>query len=581
MSTVESEPVEIADRLYWVGSYLDDDEFQCHSYLLDAGDESVLFDPGSKLTIDETLRKVERIIPFEKIRYFVCHHQDPDIVGAMPLLDEKIERSDAALVSHWRASALLKHLGLRMPFWLIEQHDWTLEVEGRRLEFHLTPYLHFPGAFVTFDPATGTLLSSDLFGGFSDEPGLFAENESFFAGVRSFHEHYMPGRDALLHSLLRLEKLGVQRIAPQHGKIIREPFVEFAFRELKQLECGLYLHAELETDVRRLLDLNDAVRAMVDGMAGERDFSGLCRHLATQAARVLPLRELHFLATDGDGLVEFAPATHFRGVRRAEPHWLSASAGESVDEWRQRHRGLHHVCDEHNPRRVEVPLFSVDDRRIAGVAAFELTRDADVSADLDHAFEALAPPLGVALERELVVRRISRERDEIYERSVRDPLTGLYTRRYLNEVVRRLVSRHDRTESAGFATIVFDIDHFKQVNDRHGHLVGDAVLRGFADLLRSCTRGEDIAVRFGGEEFVVVAGHTDGRGATILADRLRMLLAGVEFASEKEAFRVTCSAGIALHRQGETFERLLARADQELYAAKESGRNRTCVAWHD
>jgi flavorubredoxin len=68
------EPIQIADRIYWVGHYLPNDPFQCHAYLIENGDQSVLFDPGSKLTFKYTLRKIEKIISFNNIKYFVCHH---------------------------------------------------------------------------------------------------------------------------------------------------------------------------------------------------------------------------------------------------------------------------------------------------------------------------------------------------------------------------------------------------------------------------------------------------------------------------------------------------------------------------
>ena len=83
--------VEIANRVWWVGHYLPGDKFQCHVYLIENGNESVLIDPGSQLTFDGTLRKIEEVMPFSQIRYFICHHQDPDIAGAMSLVEQKIE----------------------------------------------------------------------------------------------------------------------------------------------------------------------------------------------------------------------------------------------------------------------------------------------------------------------------------------------------------------------------------------------------------------------------------------------------------------------------------------------------------
>jgi len=122
--------VEIANRVWWVGHYLPGDKFQCHVYLIENGNESVLIDPGSQLTFDGTLRKIEEVMPFSQIRYFICHHQDPDIAGAMSLVEQKIEREDCLLITHWRVAALLKHYALITPFWLIEE-NWLETGTGK------------------------------------------------------------------------------------------------------------------------------------------------------------------------------------------------------------------------------------------------------------------------------------------------------------------------------------------------------------------------------------------------------------------------------------------------------------------
>ena len=91
--------------------------------------------------------------------------------------------------------------------WLVEDNGWRLDLEDRSLDFLFTPYVHFPGAFCTFDPVSQVLFSSDLFGGFSDADRIFAESTDDFDDVRIFHEHYMPGREFLTHALEQLHVL--------------------------------------------------------------------------------------------------------------------------------------------------------------------------------------------------------------------------------------------------------------------------------------------------------------------------------------------------------------------------------------
>ena len=213
-------PVEIADRIWWVGHYLENDSFQCHCYLIENGKDSILLDPGSRLTFNYTLDKIEQIIPFSDIKYFIVHHQDPDITGALDTIDKLITRDDAVILSHWRAIALLKHLDLKMPLKCVEEMGWELTAGEREFSFIFTPYLHFPGAFCTFDKKTGSLFSSDIAGGFTEGFSLFAEDESYLESVRLFHEHYMPSREILAAAVTKFQELPLKRILPQHGSII-------------------------------------------------------------------------------------------------------------------------------------------------------------------------------------------------------------------------------------------------------------------------------------------------------------------------------------------------------------------------
>ena len=148
-----------------------------------------------------------------------------------------------------------------------------------------------------------------------------------------------------------------------------------------------------------------------------------------------------------------------------------------------------------------------------------------------------------------------------------DALTGLPNRRALDDVLPREMARALRTASP-LCLAIIDIDHFKAYNDTYGHLAGDAVLRDCAAAWDSQLRGEDTILRFGGEEFLVVLPECGADDATEIVERLRAATAA----------RQTCSAGLAMWRPGETVDDLVGRADQALYEAKESGRDRLVSA---
>ena len=150
-----------------------------------------------------------------------------------------------------------------------------------------------------------------------------------------------------------------------------------------------------------------------------------------------------------------------------------------------------------------------------------------------------------------------------------DVLTGLLNRRALFERLSQAAL------APGHAVVVFDLDRFKSVNDRYGHAVGDAVLRGFAEALRLNTREGDIAARTGGEEFVLVLRDASLPLATSTAERIRALFAESHVETARGPARTTASAGVALAgEEPETFEQVLHRADTSLYRAKHGGRDR-------
>jgi hypothetical protein len=93
-------PIEITERVWWVGRYTPGDPFQCHAYLIERGDESVPLDPGGPMIFDHVLEKVEAVVGFDRVRWFVCHHQDPDITASLPRIDSMVTRPDAAVIVH-------------------------------------------------------------------------------------------------------------------------------------------------------------------------------------------------------------------------------------------------------------------------------------------------------------------------------------------------------------------------------------------------------------------------------------------------------------------------------------------------
>jgi two-component system cell cycle response regulator len=168
---------------------------------------------------------------------------------------------------------------------------------------------------------------------------------------------------------------------------------------------------------------------------------------------------------------------------------------------------------------------------------------------------------------------------ETYALTVRDPLTGAFNRRHLNERMESEVA-YSRRHGTPLSLVLLDVDHFKQLNDEHGHAVGDEALKLLALSLNALTRHEDVLARYGGEEFALVARGID-RGATLaLAERMRQGVEGQPLQTESGPISLTVSIGIAYSENGEgiTAQQLFEAADRALYASKDAGRNRVSIA---
>ena len=199
-----------------------------------------------------------------------------------------------------------------------------------------------------------------------------------------------------------------------------------------------------------------------------------------------------------------------------------------------------------------------------------------------RSLEGFCGPEAEALEELLLESAkhiaLAMKKDEDDRKAITDGLTNLFIKRHFLVTLEKL-----RAESAsqgqGFCLVLCDIDHFKKVNDTHGHLSGDMILKGVAGVLRKALRGGDTAFRYGGEEMALLLPNASLESAEQTAERLRVAIAKATFLGEKgQTVPITISLGIAQHQPGLTGESLISRADRALYASKQNGRNR-CTRW--
>jgi len=189
--------------------------------------------------------------------------------------------------------------------------------------------------------------------------------------------------------------------------------------------------------------------------------------------------------------------------------------------------------------------------------------------------EKLSNIIDVALDKWTRLQQAMADKEKLEKLATFDSLTGLYNRRAILGKLRELINLANRYKE-DFSLSMLDIDHFKKVNDRYGHLTGDEVLEEIATLIRQNIRDTDIVGRYGGEEFIIILPKTTLSSAWVVAERLRSIIEKAEMKdSAGNIFAITVSQGLAGWERGEDAYSLISCADEALYKAKEKGRN--CV----
>jgi two-component system, cell cycle response regulator len=176
-----------------------------------------------------------------------------------------------------------------------------------------------------------------------------------------------------------------------------------------------------------------------------------------------------------------------------------------------------------------------------------------------------------------MTQTLSARSETLEQAALTDGLTGMQNRRYFDDALKEYLEEFRRIQKP-IGLIVLDLDHFKMVNDTHGHDVGDEVLRQVSGCLKNFTRYHDIAARLGGEEFAVVAPNMEMEGLVKFAERIRRAVSDLVIQSGNVRIKVTTSVGLAVWDGKEDPDGFYRRADKMLYQAKRLGRNRVCAA---
>ena len=250
-------PVEIADGIFWIGFFDRQTGLHCNPYLIVDGDEAIVIDGGSRPDFPTVMMKILQTgLSPQKIKALIYQHYDPDLCGSIPNFEDMIKRDDLQLISAIENFMFIRHYAVHSQLYPIKKNGYKFSFSsGRTLKFIPTPYSHSPGSFVTFDPVSKVLFTSDLFGSDSIEWELFLKLENHcmecvsvekcprkfencpIRDIEAFHKTVMPSEKALKYALNSLLEVPFKMIAPQHGSILSDDkIITYVIKHLASLK---------------------------------------------------------------------------------------------------------------------------------------------------------------------------------------------------------------------------------------------------------------------------------------------------------------------------------------------------------
>lgn len=495
-----SRVAEIAQGIYWVGGSGQAGGLNCNPYLIVDGKEAVLIDPGSVLDFEDVYQNVLSLIPLEKIKYVILHHQDPDFCASVPLFEAK--GAQFTIVTHWRTQTLVKYYGLRSEYYIVNDNEYKLTLKsGRVLTFLPTPYLHFPGAITTYDNHTKVLFSSDLFGAFSYEWSLYAGTD-YIEKMKTFHEHYMPSNDIIRPVMEMFLGMDIAMIAPQHGSVIRDNIPMYV-KALRDLECGAYL---------------DPIKK---NLAKSGGYMSVCSRIVIRYAAIFGSEEVMEALQDMD-------ITWDEHLNIIDYNYTGDNLWNLMLEKIYAKKGLQWLI-------VIEPLIQslVSEYDIAIPKIFQTKlKNAEVEVANLNEQNLLLKGINQRLEINL---------KEAEDRLIRCPVTGLYNqdffKSYISNEIKTLVMDESK-QNPGL--IIISLDQMGKIEYLYGSEEADEVYKTCASLMENLKQGNELFFCLQGSLFACYLPHTAKEAAMRFAETIRNAI----HSSEKFIEKVTASIGV-------------------------------------
>lgn len=579
---VES-PVKITEDIFLVSAPITSGPakmVQSHAYLLISYGKGILFDGGSYVNRDKTIENISKIIDPKNITHIVISHPDVDTIGCV---DELIEiNPDVNIITSEKNLPLLATFlpdGIRLT--VLTESEHIIKFGDLDIVFIATPYVHTPGSFIAYIPDKKSLISFDLFSGILSETdkneNIFIDDENYLKKVEDFMYIYFPNKFEVSNILDRISKLDIDLILPHHGKIIVKNFVQRVislyykhYFKIQQSSNDVVLTKTISSIIKKSLERFDLDHLQ----QSDGKVKNLVAIIEESLREILPESEALLIARyssklfilDKNNFVVKHISTHNDIITY---YTLMSRQRELIKEEIKLFDRLLKPCI------FTVPIY--DFHHETFVVVFENISEGIDKEKLFLAEKILKEPEILLLVRSEVGNLVHlKEKEELMEQATKCKLTGLFNRNYFETEIKKEFIKARRYRYP-ISVIMIDIDNFKDINDRYGHLIGDLVLKVTGDIITKNIRSIDIPVRYGGEEFLIVLPHTSAIRAERVAERIREKIEKTKINTPYGPISVTASFGVTEFDGNESIERLLDRVDMALYESKRKGKNKVTV----
>jgi two-component system, cell cycle response regulator len=527
-------PHLLGEGIYWVGSPTKINQLNCNPYLIIENNEGILIDPGSVLDFKDVFTSVTSLLPVENISHIILQHQDPDFCSAVPYFESNGFKGK--VITFWRTAVLVKYYGIQSEYYLVNDHNFEFYFQsGRKLLFFLTPYLHFPGAIVTYDIRSETLFTSDLFGAltFKESISLFAD-DNYMEAMLTFHEHYMPGNEIMRPVMELLLKLDIKTIASQHGSIITNNPRKY-IEALRDLECGSFLQP---------------VRKSLRESGG---YISIANILLKRCASIFPVQDVLELFHSTDITIDPNTMTiidyncvpeklidrYFTIIYNTKGFgWISALE----------------IIAKKLSLEYSFPLPQIYQSAIVN---FEKTSD-----ELSRKNEQLEQ-INITLQQNL---------DESRKQLERCPITDLYNRVFFDQYLIQL----EKERSPG-TLLLIKVDNLQFISYTYGNSTGNETLKNIAYLLREIIADVSILFKLEGAMFACYCPSLLKASAVVLAEKLRLSISKSSVFIEPVTVTISVASFEELSErhslQNEIAQWLFSVAEMRLFKGAESGNN--------